>query len=312
MSRHATSLHIHMVQAARQAPRVLGEATEQIAAFVRSQQHPSGGFVDRNGSPDLYYTVFALDSLMALQQQPALAPLAAYLRSFGDGTGLDLVHLCSLARGWAALRHLDLSGATSPPQHILPNLERFRASDGGFHPKPGNRTGTAYGAFLALGAHQDAGCPLPDPESLAASLEPLATPDGAWTNECVLPPDSRAVSKCPQAGATNATAAAVLVLRHLARPIPATVGDWLLRQWCPQGGFRASPATPMPDLLSTATALHALAALDTPIAGLREVCLDFLDSLWTNAGSFHGHWADDHLDCEYTFYGLLAAGHLAP
>jgi hypothetical protein len=67
----------------------------------------------------------------------------------------------------------------------------------------------------------------------------------------------------------------------------------------------------MPDLLSTATALHALAGLEAPIARVRESCLDFVDSLWTNEGGFHGHWADEHLDCEYTFYGLLALGHLS-
>jgi hypothetical protein len=44
---------------------------------------------------------------------------------------------------------------------------------------------------------------------------------------------------------------------------------------------------------------------------VKEPCLDFIDSLWTNEGAFHGNWADDHVDCEYTFYGLLALGHLA-
>ena len=41
---------------------------------------------------------------------------------------------------------------------------------------------------------------------------------------------------------------------------------------------------------------------------VREKCLDFIDTLWSAEGGFHGHWADDHLDAEYTFYGLLALG----
>ena len=49
-----------------------------------------------------------------------------------------------------------------------------------------------------------------------------------------------------------------------------------------------------------------------PIAGLRDPCLDFVDSLWTNRGGFFGTWADDTVDCEYTFYALLALGHLSP
>ena len=58
-------------------------------------------------------------------------------------------------------------------------------------------------------------------------------------------------------------------------------------------------------------ALHALAGLQAPIDSIKEQCLDFIDTLWTNEGSFHGHWHEDVLDCEYTFYGLLALGHCA-
>ena len=79
----------------------------------------------------------------------------------------------------------------------------------------------------------------------------------------------------------------------------------------PDGGFYATPSAPIPDLLSTATALHALAALKAPIEGVREGCLDFIDTLWTNRGAFYGNWMDDTADCEYTYYGLLALGHLS-
>ncbi len=67
----------------------------------------------------------------------------------------------------------------------------------------------------------------------------------------------------------------------------------------------------MPDLLSTATALHAVAGMGVDLAPIREACLDFIDSLWCSEGAFQGHWADTQLDCEYVFYGLLALGHLS-
>jgi hypothetical protein len=86
---------------------------------------------------------------------------------------------------------------------------------------------------------------------------------------------------------------------------------WLLDRCHPRGGFFASSATPVPDLLSTATALHALSAMRVPFEGLAEPCLDFVDSLWTNRGGFFGTWADDAADCEYTFYALLSLGHLS-
>ena len=100
-------------------------------------------------------------------------------------------------------------------------------------------------------------------------------------------------------------------MRHLESECRPEAGDWLLTQCLPEGGFRATPRAPLPDLLSTATAIHALAGLERPLEPIREPCLDFVDSLWTNRGAFHGHWADDHLDCEYTYYGLLALGHLS-
>jgi prenyltransferase beta subunit len=95
-------------------------------------------------------------------------------------------------------------------------------------------------------------------------------------------------------------------------PVNQSVGDWLLAQVHPEGGFLAMPNAPMPDLLSTATALHALSCLEREVpSAIRERCLDFIDTLWSAEGGFHGHWADDHLDAEYTFYGLLALGHLS-
>jgi ribosome assembly protein YihI (activator of Der GTPase) len=67
----------------------------------------------------------------------------------------------------------------------------------------------------------------------------------------------------------------------------------------------------MPDLLSTAVALHALDGLQASYQEFVEPCLDFIDTLWTAAGGFHGTWNDEDLDLEYTYYGLLALGHLS-
>jgi prenyltransferase beta subunit len=107
----------------------------------------------------------------------------------------------------------------------------------------------------------------------------------------------------------TATAAAIATLRSLGRPVPHGVGEWLLARRHPAGGFTAAPETPIPDLLSTAVALHALDALEVPWREHRESMLDFIDTLWTAEGAFHGSWADDEPDAEYTFYGLVSLGH---
>jgi prenyltransferase beta subunit len=87
-----------------------------------------------------------------------------------------------------------------------------------------------------------------------------------------------------------------------------------LDQAHPLGGFSAirfPEGLAVPDLLSTATALHALSLAGTPMDDTRDKHLDYLDTLWSTQGGFRGHWADETVDCEYTYYGLLCLGCLA-
>lgn len=292
------SFRLEMLQVARLAPKVLGESTALVERFLLSQITPDGGFADRQGRPDLYYTVFGLESLLALQAQTPVEKVAAYLLGFDKGAGLDFVHACSLARCHG---NLGCRAITEAQKHGLADLiESYRTGDGGYHGTRGRSAGSAYGGLLAWGAYNDLGLPVPQEERLGEALAALALPDGSFANE----PGMRE-------GTTTTTAAAVTLARHLSFPLPAGTGDWLLKQVHPSGGFLATPRAPLPDLLSTATALHALDGLQIPFGHLRELCLDFIDSLWSAEGGFHGHWADDHLDAEYTSYGLLALGHLS-
>ncbi len=291
------SLRLEMLQVARLAPQMLGESAGLVREFLLSQQNPDGGFKDRAGRSDLYYTVFGLDALAALQAEPNLPTLHEYLARFGSGEALDFVHAGCLAHCWRG------SGMTVPEEHrrrLAERLETYRSRDGGYHSKPGAAHGTIYGCFLATGAYLNLGLPLPQSLEMFHCLRFLQTPDGAWANEYGM-----------TQGSANATAAAVTLARVHQVPVRPEAAAWLLQQAHPQGGFLAAPGAPIPDLLSTATALHALSGLQASFESIKEPCLDFVDSLWTNEGGFHGHWADDDLDCEYTFYGLLALGHLS-
>ncbi len=293
------SLRVQMLQVARRAQIQLGDAVELVRAFYAKQLTVEGGGCDRSGRPDLYYTVFVLNGFEALDMEIPRERVAAWLRTFGAGESLDLVHVSSLARCWAGvgrkLMPRGLAGA------LCERMEKFRKPDGGYDVNPALDHGTAYGAFLALGAYQDLGKIPPSPLRIVRGLKRLETPDHAWNN-----------SPGVKVGSTNPTAGAVILLHSLHLPMHDGVGQWLLARQHSGGGFLAVPGAPMPDLLSTATALHALAALDVRLSeSQRERCLDFLDTLWSAEGGFHGHWADDHLDAEYTFYGLLALGHLS-
>jgi prenyltransferase beta subunit len=285
-----------MLQVARLAPTSLGEARDLVPAFLRRCLNDDGGFQDRGGASDLYYTVFGVEGLVAFREDPP-ATTRRYLEGFGGGASLDLVHLSCLARAWASV----VPGGAPPETAaaILARLETFRATDGGYLLSHDNEESTVYGAFLALGAVQDLNADVADRDGLLRSVAACRAADGGYSN-----------FRGAEVGMTPTTAGAVSILRQLdVEPDPSLAG-WLLARCHPDGGFFVAPGAPMPDLLSTATALHALAALHAPIGAMREPCLDYLDTLWTNAGGFYGSWPDDIVDCEYTYYGLLALGHL--
>jgi prenyltransferase beta subunit len=285
-----------MLQVARRGAQALGESAELVRAFLKSQLTEKGGGRDRAGGEDLYYTIFVLAGLNALEEAIPVEKVRSFLETFGDGEGLDFVHLGALARCWSVVGDLSPERA----RRMATSLEGYRSKDGAYEGLKGSECGNAYGCFVALGAYQDLGLLMPKPLKLVQALKFLETPDGAWGN-------ARGLVR----GSTNATAAAVTLLHQLELPLAPRVADWLLQQIHPEGGFLAMPEAPLPDLLSTATSLHALACLDEPLPNrAKEATLDFLDSLWSADGGFHGHWADDFLDAEYTFYGLLALGHL--
>lgn len=286
-----------MLQVARLAPNLLGEAAPRVAEFFQSQFHPDGGVADRAGQRDLYYTVFGLEGLMALRVPVPELETRAFLTSFGDGDGLDFVHAACLARCWACL-----PSDRMPPDAALAlanHIETCRSGDGGYAANPGAQRGTVYHCFLAQGLYEDLGLTLPDAPGLLKCVEGLRTKDGAFANEPHLP-----------MGTTPSTAAAITLLRKLGESVPREAGQWLLDRAHPHGGFTAVRGIDVPDLLSTATALHALSGMYLPFDHLKEPCLDFIDTLWTGK-AFCGSWADDIEDCEYTYYALLALGHLS-
>ena len=237
------SVRLELIQVARLGAKLLGDSAELVREFHRRQWTVAGGGSDRSGRPDLYYTVFTLNGCEALGAPIPDAQLETWLKTFGEGEGLDLVHVTSLARCWASLGKRRMPAGLG--KALLARLESFRKPDGGYDGASHKPHGTAYGSFLALGAYQDLGKFPPRPLSIVQSLKRLETPDHAWNNSPGLP-----------VGSTNPTAGAVTLLRHLHLPLNPAIGDWLLARLHPQGGFTAVPGAPMPDLLSTATALQ--------------------------------------------------------
>ena len=270
-----------LANAARCATHGLSdESRSGIAAFIRGQQQPDGGFRGRASASDLYYTHFAVQALDALGEPLPVAALAGYLHNRGSAGGAEFVHLacqaCVSARAQPGRRD----------DEALRRIGQFRAPDGGFREKIGAGSSSAYACFLAVLAHEAQGAALADQEALVASLRTMSP------------------------HVTTAVAARAMLLAALGAP-EAAAAELHMSRASRKGGFRAAALAPIPDLLSTATALCALSVLGQPLDGLRDPCNEFVESLWHDSGGFGGHWADRTPDCEYTYYALLALGVLA-
>ena len=106
---------------------------------------------------------------------------------------------------------------------------------------------------------------------------------------------------------TNATTAALSVIGQLIGYHPHTALTYLRNSQQPNGGFSATAVSPVPDLLSTATALFTLKNYTvTP----RYPAADFVEAHWLANGGFAPTLLEEESDVEYLFYGLLALGSL--
>lgn len=281
------------------------DALDDIAGFVESQRNADGGFRGRDENSDLYYTYFATACLQALGRQPLSPATATYIQGFGNGDGLDLVHLCCLAQCLACAVE---DGRRVSIEPVLSKLEAYRAADGGYSPAPAARHGTAYACYLAWLAYERWTRRLPKPEAVARCLESLKVTGGGYAN-----------AHGAETGIVTASAAAGVVLNALASVASGTDPDttatagtdpslskWLLACDAEGGGLKAAANSPVPDLLSTATGLFALQTLKADIGRIGPACVAFVQSLWQNNGGFSAQPLDVTTDAEYTYYGLLA------
>lgn len=275
-----------MLKAASRAKVSLPDRAKLVARFIIEQINEDGGFKDRAGKSDLYYTVFGIEALSALGEKIPQAKIISYLAQFEQGQSLDFVHLACLVRCWADL---------SCP--VEPDIGNSIAQRIGNHLVEHD---TIYTCFLALCAYQDLGLEIRSNKTILDCVSSHRTKDGAYANELDI-----------KIGAAPVTAAAVSILHYLNESVPDSAIDWLLSCIGPEGGFGVMPQIGAADLLSTATALHALSVAGALLVDIRKRCLDFIDGLWDGRGGFCASSADKTPDCEYTYYALLAMGHLS-
>ena len=243
----------------------------EIRNYVSNSQASSGGFKDRAGNADLYYTVFGWFTADALGMKEECQKVGPYVSGEISRKNPEGVYLHCAAV---------LSSVTGMAREFKQSMgARLRKSEG-------MNEQMLYGAFLSLLSHYYLG----DFRSIyriRRRLTSLSMNDS-------LP--------CP------VTAASLVLARSFRKPVDGIV-DRLMSFYDGNGGFRATRSTPLHDLLSTAVSLYALSFCGYDLREIKPDSLDFTDSLFRDGG-FSGHPLDPDPDIEYTFYGLLALGSL--
>lgn len=267
------------------------EARELIAEFISSQKGENGGFVDKQGREDVYYSSFGWLLQFVFGIENDTKAMEAYLDKV-EPAAADVIHYAAYMRCRliaTAQRGYGLGAVmTLFKRHKLRRAEEFDIW-------PNDDSKSPYSQFIWLSLLEDSNnVELWNDNN---SLSEYIALDGGYAN-----------LKRQSEGSVNATAAALMV-RGAREGFDAKQQgvEYLLKAQTVTGGFKATESTPMPDLLSTATALFTLRCYDVkPHYSTKE----FIEAHWLNCGGFTATLLDNSCDVEYLFYGLLALGTL--
>jgi geranylgeranyl transferase type-2 subunit beta len=286
----------------------LSHAREECAArhgsYLVGCQNRDGGFSGREGGSDLYYTAFALRSLLVLDSltleicERTAGFLSSCLNRHASVVDFySLLYACVLVQTGGGPDVL-ADSPTDWPERVATTLESFRAPDGGYGKTTGAASGSTYHTFLVGLCYELLGRSWPRSDEIVGFVESRQRDDGGFVE---IPAMRRS--------GTNPTAAAVgilqLILGHdagFARK--ADVIDFLARMPSEEGGFRANDRIPLADLLSTFTGLWTLDRLGARDRADLDAIRRFAEGLAEPTGGFRAGLWDERADVEYTFYGL--------
>ena len=280
-----------------------GYGLSRHAAYLASKQLDSGGFPDREGEPDLYYTAFGLRGLALLGELTAARALRAGEWLSGHlNSQATVVDLHALVEGCLLV---SLAGAPDPLATAMPDwqgrlaelLGTFRTSDNGYGKVPYATTGSTYHSFLVALTHPLIGKPVPDTVGLLAFLAGRERADGGWV-------EAPAMRK----SGANPTAAALGLRQMLDAPLEAerleTTAHFLDGLAGTDGGYRANSSIPLSDTLSSFTVAWSLDQHGLGERVRNRELAGYLEVTALATGGFRAGVWDAGDDVEYTFYGL--------
>jgi len=250
------------------------EMVAEIRSFILSKQTASGGFADRGGKCDLYYSLFGYYISEAFSVEEVLEPLRKYMKGAVAGNNLAGVYLYCGAILYAKLIGID-STTEKLRKEIVAELNNSHSKQPEY-----NR----FMGILALYYVKD----FRNIYRIINKYKKTFTPGS---------------HPCPVIAAT------AILLAMAGNQQPEAVIN-LKSFYHENGGFAALHRAPEEDLLSTGVALYALNFLEADLRLTKPDSLTFVDSLYDNGG-FRATFSDTVPDVEYTFYGLLALGSMS-
>ncbi|WP_303920356.1 hypothetical protein [Draconibacterium sediminis] len=248
------------------------EIQQEITDFIGNQQHASGGFCDRAGNPDPYYSLFGCWLSLATGQDKEIEQLKTYISKQPEtsSTVEDLA--------------LNLMKTELLPQQKNESVFSLLRKVFSGH----NFMDISYRFFL-----------------LALTIDATAKNRFLFKLMArVWLPFYKVKENSP-----CSLVAALCFARFDLGLAYKRYQQLLLEFHREESGFRAFVTTPFSDTLSTGVALFSLAETNYDLRLITPDCLDFIQMNYLS-GAFLSGDGDETRDLEYTFYGLLALGSL--
>ncbi len=273
--RQVIPVYLKLIQYVKSGFNILDEnVQQQIVGFLESQQHKNGGFTDRGGNPDLYYSLFGFWLCLAANNTNQLEKFKLYVNSQKGNKSLGAVEQMALVLINAEL--------LKPPksQSLLSLLKTVFMK--------GKKIGLSYQFFLLTLAV--------DAQNKHKTGYYFFARIGLFFYK-------------PHGNLPCSLTAALTFAKQKVGLKFIKEQKKLISYYKNERGFRAFDSILNSDILSTAVALFVLRETGYDLRLIVPDCLEFVQQNY-NSGAFLSGDGDKTQDLEYTFYGLLALGTL--
>ncbi len=247
----------------------------EVQNYIKSQITPEGGFMDRAGNPDIYYSLFGYFLTEAFQLKTEQNQLKTFVKKTVNEKIKSDVHLFC-----GAILYSKLIGKDKTSVILTKKIKTVLSTS--------VNEDSGYIWFLGI---------------LALFYQEEYMLISSFLNKFKKKSSSASEPKPCTLVATD------VIMRKLLRKEFSSQTTNLKSFYHTSGGFVALQKSPVADLLTTAVVLFSLNFVGDDLTLIKPDCLDFVDSLYKNGG-FIATPFDKNADIEYTFYGLLALGSL--